>query len=115
MNIIECQDKDGITVVCSKDTWEKHILPRHDEMKGREAHVKAVIQHPWQIFQDSVNIDKHIIYNPAVFPGVAHVRYLRVIINYKIHKYWGKRGYVESALGCWNMKGGDVLIWSSMK
>ncbi len=110
MNIIECQDKDGITVVCSKDTWEKHILPKHPEMKGCEADVKIVVQHPREIFQDHVDLNKHIIYNPAPLPNVHFARYLRVAIEYKEH-IWGKRGYIESAFVCLNKKKGDILIW----
>jgi hypothetical protein len=113
MNILECKDIYGITVVCSKDTWEKHIVPKHPEMEGCEAHVKAVIQHPRQIYQDSNNLDKLIIYNSAVLQKASHTRYIRVIINYKKHKFLGKRGYIESALGCWNIKRGDILIWEN--
>lgn len=111
MNILECKDINGIMVVCSKDTWEKHIVPKHPEMEGCEAHVKAVVQHPRQIYQDRDSLTKNIIYNPAVLPKASHARYLRVVINYKNSKFLGKRGYIESALGCWNIKKGDILIW----
>jgi hypothetical protein len=113
MNILECKDVNGITVVCSKDTWDKHILPKHPELEGCEAHVKTAIQHPRQIFQDNTNLNKVIIYNPTVLPNTSYTRYLRVAINYKTHKWWGKRGYVESAFGCWNIRKGDILIWES--
>ncbi len=113
MNIIVCKDRDNITVVCSKDTWNKHILPKHAEIEGCEAHVKAVIQHPRQIFQDSTDLNKLIVYNPVVLPRASYSRYLRVIVSYKMHRFLGKRGYIESALGCWNIKKGDILVWEA--
>ncbi len=111
MNVLECEDKDGIPVVCSKDTWNKHILPKHPEIEGCEAHVKTVIQYPRFIYQDSTDLDKLILYSPAVLPKASHSKYLRIAIKYKKHLFLGKRGYVESAMGSWNIKKGDILIW----
>ena len=113
MNILKCLDKDGVPVVCSKETWNKHILPKHDEVEGCEAHVQSVIQHPRNIYQDTTNLNKLLLYSPAVLPKAHHCRYLRVVVHYKNHKILGRRGYVESAMGCWNIRQGDLLIWES--
>jgi hypothetical protein len=72
MNIINCKDKDGVTVVCSEETWNKHILPKHPEIEGCEAHVKTVIQHPRFIYQDNTDLNKLIHYSPAVLPKASY-------------------------------------------
>ena len=113
MNILKCQDKDRIPVVCSDDTWNKHILPKHPEIDGCEAHVKAVIEHPRLVYQDSTDLNKLILYSPAVLPKASHSRYLRVAISYKNNRFLGKRGYIESAMGCWNIRKGDILVWET--
>lgn len=111
MNVINCYDKDGIRVVCDDGTWHNHIVAEHPEMGGCEAHVKATIEYPYQIYQDSTDINKKIIYKPFVLPKPFHTQYLRIAIEYRQRKFENKKGYVRSAFACRNKRKGDILIW----
>ena len=109
--MFQCRDKDGVTVTCSKNAWENHIVAEHPEMKGCEAYVKAVIEKPYQIYQDGRHPNKRIIYRPFVLPKPFNRHYLRVAIKYRQRALGGLRGYVSSAFPCLNKRKGDILLW----
>ena len=109
-----CKDKDGIWVSCSQVCWDIHILSDHHEMKGCEVYVQTAISNPYQIYQDSANIRKKIIYKPFILPKPFHTQYLRVVIEYKRKPFSGLKGYVLSAFPCANIKKGDILIWTAI-
>ncbi len=111
MAAFRCVDKDGVTVMCSRDTWENHILAEHLEMEGCEAYVKAAVENPYQIYQDSRYPNKKIIYKPFILPKPFHTQYLRVAIQYRKRMFRDLVGYVLSAFACQNKKQGDILIW----
>lgn len=114
MNNIQCYDKDGTAVVCKRNYWEAHIIDAHPEMKGCEGHVKATIESPYQIYQDSTHPNRRILYRPFILPKPYDRQYLRVAIDYR-HRRWKKpRGYVVTAFSSANIKKGDILVWSSM-
>ena len=113
MNVLECKDKDGIDVVCSQETWLIHILDEHPEMNGYEAYVKTAIGDPYQIYQDSSNLNKRIIYKPFILPKPYNLQYLRVVIEYPRRKFGKARGFVHTAFPCLNIKKGDILLWQT--
>jgi hypothetical protein len=110
--VFQCRDKDGISVVCSRECWENHIIAEHPEMNGCETYVKAAIENPYQVYQDSKNINKKIIYKPFILPRPFNQQYLRVVIEYKAKRFRAMRGYILSAFPCINIKKGDILIWT---
>lgn len=111
MNVVNCYDKDGIQVVCDDGTWYNHIVAEHPEIGGCEAHVKVAIENPYQIYQDSTDINRLIIYQPFILPKPFHTQYLRIGIEYKQRKSERKKGYVRTAFACRNKRKGDILIW----
>jgi hypothetical protein len=111
VNILECKDKDGITIICTEDTWVNHVIFEHPEMQGCETHVKTAIQNPFQIYQDSSDLKKKVIYNPFILPKPFHTQYLRIVIEYRYSNIRGQRGYICTAFACKNKKKGDILIW----
>ena len=111
MEVFRCLDKDSISVICSGDTWNNHIVAEHLEMGGCEAHVKAAIEKPYQIYQDQRHLNTKIIYKPFVLPKPYHNQYLRVAIKYRKRRFGGLRGYVSTAFACQNKRRGDILIW----
>ena len=111
---LQCRDKDGILITCSAQCWDGHIVANHPEMEGFEAYVKAAIERPYQIYQDSVNIRNKVIYKPFILPHPYHTQFLRVAIEYKNKAFRGSRGYVLSAFPCVNIKKGDILIWTGL-
>lgn len=109
--MFESVDKDGILVKCTKDTWYKHIVAEHPEMKGWEAYVKAAIEKPYQIYQDGGHPEVRIIYKPFILPSPYNRYYLRVAIRYRRRAFGKLRGYVSTAFPCVNKRKGDILIW----
>lgn len=106
-----CWDKDGVEVVCNRDTWENHVIAEHPEMKECEAHVKASIEKPYQVYQDGRHPDTKIIYKPFILPKPFHTQYLRVAIKYRQRLFGRLRGYVSTAFPCSGKRKGDILIW----
>jgi hypothetical protein len=115
MNVFECKDKDGITVVCALETWLNHIIAEHPEIKGCEAIIKEAIENPYQVYQDSVHPDIKNIYQPFVLPKPFHQFYLRIGIEYRTGLLGRRRGYVRTAFACQSKRRGDVLIWQKEK
>jgi len=111
VSIIDCIDKDGVRVVCDDGTWDNHIVAEHPEMENCAAIVSETINKPYEIYQDRININRKIIYKPFVLPKPFHTYYLRVVIEYKQHRFRGQRGYVATAFSCSNKKEGDILLW----
>lgn len=110
--MFECKDKDGVVIVCTRETWENHIVAEHPEMKGCESHVKAAVEKPYQVCQDGRNPRKKNIYRPFVLPPPYHTQYLRVVIEYRKKKLRGTKGYVVTAFPCQGQRLGDILIWT---
>lgn len=111
MREFSCRDKDGIEVICTKDTWVNHIIAEHPEMGGCQAHVKTAIERPYQIYQDGRNPNKKNVYKPFILPKPFHTQYLRVTIKYRKRVFGGLRGYVSTAFACQGKRKGDILIW----
>jgi len=84
-------------------------------MKGCEAYVKAAIENPYQVYQDSTHIKQKIIYKPFILPKPFNLQYLRVALEYEVKKFRTLRGYVHSAYPCINIKKGDILLWTALK
>ena len=83
-------------------------------MKGYEGYVKAAIEDPYQIYQDSKHLNRRILYRPFILPSPYYMHYLRVAIDYP-HK-WRRRskGNIVTVFPCLNIKKGDILIWSKV-
>jgi hypothetical protein len=111
VEVFRCQDKDGITVVCSKDTWDGHIVAEHLEMKGCEAIVQATIERPFKVYQDKTHLRRRVLYRPFVLPKPFQTQYLRVIVEYRTRRFRNQRGYVVTAFACTDLRQGDVLLW----
>ncbi len=106
-----CVDKNGTTIVCSKETWNNHVLAEHPEMEGCEAYVKAVIEKPYQIYQDGRHPNIQNIYRPFILPKPYNLYYLRVAIKYRKKVLGDLKGYISTAFPCVNIRKGDILIW----
>jgi hypothetical protein len=111
MDIFRCLDRDNVTIICTEDTWENHILAEHPEMRGCEVHVRTAIEKPYQVFQDGRHPNVRIIYKPFILPKPFSLYYLRVAIKYRKRVFDKLRGYVASAFPCKNKRKGDILIW----
>ena len=83
MDVFRCLDKDGITVICPRDTWENHIVSEHPEMIGCESNVKETTEKPYQVYQDPKHPSQKNIYRPFILPKPFHTQYLRVAIKYR--------------------------------
>lgn len=44
--VFETEDPYGVRVVLEAETWERHIIPRHGEMKDGADAIAATIQNP---------------------------------------------------------------------
>ena len=112
-NAFECRDRDGTRVVCSRETWDRHIVPEHPEMKGCQDSAVETITSPYQVYQDKNFSARRILYRPFVLPRPYDQQYLRVVIEYKRRRL-SKRytGYVLTAFPVQNRRKGDILLWS---
>jgi hypothetical protein len=111
VEIFRCKDRDGVTVICTQDTWENHIVSEHPEMKDCQMIVKRAIEKPYQVYQDGRHAARKNIYKPFVLPKPYHTQYLRIAIKYQKTKITRKlRGYVLTAFPSTKRKG-DILIW----
>lgn len=109
--IFRCRDKDNVIVICTKDTWENHIVAEHSEMKGCEVIVKAAIEKPYQIYQDGRHPNQKNFYKPFVLPKPFHTQYLRIAVKYRKRMFRELRGHVSTAFACQKKRKGDILIW----
>lgn len=55
-------DPFGTHVTCSKITWQRHILPGHPEMLGREQEVQRTVKDPDKIFTSSSTHERNIYF-----------------------------------------------------
>lgn len=111
MVLFRCKDRDGVLISCSNEVWQTHIIDEHPEMIGCETYVKASIEQPYQICQDTTHIDRKVIYKPFILPKPYHTYYLRIVIEYKEKLFRGIRGYVVTAYPCTSRKTGEVVLW----
>lgn len=112
MEIFRCKDKDGITVICTQDRWENHIVSGHPEIKGCEVIVKTAIEKPYQVYQDGKHAARRNIYKPFVLPKPFNTQYLRITIEYRKRKITRElQGYVLTAFAFQGKRIGDILIW----
>lgn len=110
--MFKCKDKDGSVVICTKHTWENHIVAEHPEMKRWKSYVKDAIEKPYQIYQDGRNPDRQVIYKPFVLPPPYQLQYLRVVIEYRESERESRKGYVVTAFPCQGQRKGDILLWT---
>lgn len=108
---LECQDRDGIRVICTESNWENHVVSEHPELRGCELHVKTTIETPHRIYQDSRHPNRRNLYKPFILPKPFHTQWLRVVIEYKKPLFGDIRGEVVTAFACTGVRQGDILIW----
>jgi hypothetical protein len=92
-NIIEAKSPLGYTVVCSRKTWEQHIIINHTEMTDNEGSVKKTIDNPDVIYKSSWNPDAHVYHAIILESSYPHL-FTRVVINVNEDK----TGNVSTAL-----------------
>jgi len=89
--------------------WQ-HII-KHGELRQKQELVRAVIEHPDSIYQDTDNKKKRVLYKSCVLAPPWGACYVRVIIEYHMIPLI-KKGWVCTAHASYNKKAGEVLIWS---
>ncbi len=112
-NALECRDRDGTRIVCSRSTWEKHIIAEHPEMRDGEQSVVQTVEAPQLIYQDRNHPDRRIFYRRSVLAVPYDRSYLRVVVDYrKMRLRKSYTGYVLTAFPVENTRKGDTLIWT---
>lgn len=104
-NVIEASDPRGYPVICTEDTWNYHILPRHSNLTGREAEVKQAIEHPAFITQDATRSERNIYFRFT--SGKARLLYLKVVVSFE-----NNQGTVITAFLTDSGKTGETIIWT---
>lgn len=111
-NVIQCTDKDGISIACSKGTWDDHIVDEHPEMDGLASYVRTTIEEPYWIYQSATDARRKIFYRHFVFPAPLKLQFVRVVIEYKTARFRNKlQGYVVTSFLCMRIREGDILLW----
>ena len=109
--IFRCTDRDGIEIMCTKDTWQNHIVAEHPEMIGCESYVKQTIENPDCVYEDFKYKSTKNFYTSPTLPTQVSYPYLRVSVKYHKNVLGKTRGYVKSAFPCVSKRKGDRLIW----
>lgn len=79
MNTIETTDCFGVTVTCSVDRWETHIISGHPELLGKENIVAQTISDPKLVVYQSS--DRNAYYNNDS-SSIKPPFYTAVIVEY---------------------------------
>jgi len=103
-NLFEVIDPRGITVHCTEDAWQSHILDEHPEMHGEIGRVKRAIEKPYLfIYQDRDYPDRNIYY----LPDKSRQYYIKVVVKFFNNEY----GEVITAFKADSPKSGEYIIW----
>lgn len=70
-------DPRGITITCSKQQWQEHVLLEHGFMANRLDEVKITLENPLHICTDSVFKNRQCYYRMHVKGN----RYMKVIVE----------------------------------
>jgi hypothetical protein len=112
-NAFECTDRHGVRIVCSRSTWDGHIVAEHPEMQGCESCVVQAVEAPQLVYQDRGHPDRRVIYRRFILPEPYQHSYLRVVVDYKKMRLRKRyTGYVLTAFPVENTRKGDTLLWS---
>jgi hypothetical protein len=104
-NIVTVTDPRGIKIVLSDDTWNKHILKRHPELKDKINDVIDTLENPTYICLDPLEINNHIYYSFLIARNSGKW-YLKVLAEVQ-----NNYGRVLSAFYVANGKSGEKMIW----
>lgn len=104
-----CADRNGVTIICSRECWSKHIIASHLEIADQQGLIKAIIEKPGGEYQDVRHVDTKSYYKQLVLPTVGNTL-VKVSIEYR--KVMGKdRGFVKTAYATDKVKKGEVWLW----
>lgn len=98
----EVTDPKGIVVICTKDCWHNHILPRHKSLSTHVETVKLAITNPtYGVYRDANFPDRRIYY----FRNPSYRRYMKVVVRENPN-----RSEVITAYETDSMKTGEKLL-----
>jgi len=98
----EVTDPKGMVVVCTKDCWHNHILPRHGSMSEKIETIKLTITNPaYGVYRDAHFSDRRVYY----YRNPSHPRYMKVVVREYPH-----RSEVITAFETDSMKAGEKLL-----
>lgn len=101
--LFKTTDPRGLTVTCSEERWQAHVLDQRPWMAGWESLVQKAIENPTLgIFKDAQFPNRDVYY----YIPSPRTRYLKVIVQFD-----GDEGVVVTAIPTNSPKDGEVWIW----
>jgi hypothetical protein len=100
-------DPRGITISCSEQQWQEHVLLNHPFMEKRLDDVINTLQRPFLIFADSLKPDTNCYYQMHV----KNNRYMKVIVVLRTKQ----KAELITAYPTDSGKKGETLIWPLSK
>ena len=94
---------------CSSEDWQH--AARHEEVRGNQGVMKAVIESPEFINQSASVKNRHTYYKHLVLPGHGAV-ILRVVVELSKNPIKRNRAYFRNAFRCTGEQQGEVRIWT---
>ena len=78
--IFESTDPFGRKIILDSSTWNEHIIPGHDEMKGNEISVKNTIENPDFIYESNTHNNRDVFF--SVRPESTYPKlYTKVVVE----------------------------------
>lgn len=102
--LFEVNDPRGYRVVCTQETWEKHVLEQRPFMDGWENFVKSAIENPDIGIYQSVSRPNREIYYGKLY---SSPRYIRIVVEFNDDR----TGKVITAFPSDSGKTGERLTW----
>ena len=81
--LFQVVDPNGITVSCTGENWEQHIVKHHPEVANCEQEVAISIEKPLAIYQDSKHVERQVFYRPSSFPPPLNRGFIRTVVEYR--------------------------------
>lgn len=71
---------EGITVSCTNERWDTHIVAGHGMMEGNETAVKDTIKDPDIVFESNQNDNREVYFKQSSFS--TYDLHTKVIVEY---------------------------------
>ena len=91
------QDPRGVTISCSEERWEGHIVSGHPIMKNNLNAVVEALSDPDKIFSSIESVDSEIYFKKSETPTYGERFYTKVVTTYT-------GGSTSEVVSAWNQK-----------
>jgi hypothetical protein len=108
-HLLSVTDPEGYEIALSLDTWEKHILRNHPEMKEHLDSLSSTLSDPQVIYRAETQFETHYYYR---LTGRSLRKVQDVYLNAVVHRTEEtKKGFVKTAFLLKRLRKEGTLVW----